>query len=580
MDAKTAEWLAENRFVSEDAVFGTTLADFVRQIPIPDLLDRIEASRRKIFLQFLNRENGCYFNNRKYGVEDINPFGRTIDAKETPKLSLRMFITDCFTHRVMKDVCKKLVSEENRAIRDISYISIGSNKIFLTSLGINLVLAEDVVHDDRSILITSRSTNAAETYGTHYLSASVIEGVSVSDYDEYQDVVSLTLAVERGMIEELKVTRDYWQANSLRFYDLFVNRDNLEIGITCSVDLRKEFRLESDIVSLHGKDQELEIADKQVVKLSELESFIHNNREALLSQALYTLCSYLEASGVLMIERYHTAALRRQAFIRSKRGRDEPCGDLYVDGKDFIAVIDGATPKGNRLWNGKPGDVFVSEVLGEAIAKLPPKIDAAVAVEELNRAVGSQYRRFGLDFDALEPEERLQASVVIFSAARREVWSFGYCMLRINQRTYHEEKQGDRMLADLRAFCIEAAELENGGALPPTEGDPGREMILPFLKKHTLFANSDKSFGYDEITGGKIRSNRVKVYKVQPGDHVVLASDGYPMLFDTLEKTEKYLLKCLKEDPACVGVLRGTKGLENGSESYDDRCFIGFTVET
>lgn len=578
-DRNLLAWCEGNGFVMEDSVFGTTLASITREIPIPDLPDRIETSRKKVFQQFLNRENGCYFNNKKYGIEDINPFGRTTDAREIPKLELRMFTTDYYTHRVMKDVCKKLVSDHVKAIHEINYSRIGPNKIFLTSLGINLILAEDVMHSDQSILITSRSTNSAETYQQRNISLSVIEGVSISDYDEYQDVVSLSLAAERGLIEELNVTKEFYQANSLRFHELFVNRDNLEIGITCSAELRKEYRLRTDILHLRGKDQELEIADKQCIRVSDLEAFIRTNKEAILPQAMYTFCSFLENNGILMIERYHTIAAKKQTYLCSKRGISEPCGDSFVDGDDFLAVIDGATPKGNRLWNGMKGDVFVSAILSEAIRNLPPEIDASSAIKELNQAVRSQYQKFGIDYESLEPEEQLQASVVIYCVARKEIWSFGDCMIRINQRSYRNIKKGDEMLSDLRAFCIEAAELQNTNLALNPEKDYGREQILPFLKQFTLFANTGKSFGYDVINGGRINPDHVKIYQVQPGDHVVLASDGYPKLFDTLEETEQYLSQSLSEDPLCMYKLRGTKGVSEGNTTYDDRCFVGFTVE-
>ena len=578
-DEALTTWCKANNFADMDNVFGSTVENYVEMIPIPDLAERIEASREKIFHQFLNKENGCYFNNKKFGVEDINPFGRTTDIKESAKLEMQMFVTDYFTHRVMKDVCKTLVSEQNRFIREIDYSRIGTNRIFFTSLGINLVLAEDMLHEDRGVLITSRSTNSAETYQQHRWSLSVIEGVSVSDYDEYQDIVSLVLSAERGLIEELKVTKEYYQLNTLRFYELFVNRDNLEMGVTCSVELKKDFRLQTDILPLHGKDQELEIADKRVIKVSDLETFIRINQNDMLPQAMYTLCAYLENNGTLMIDRHQVSVLKKQSFLCSKRGLHEACGDYLVDEKNYIAVIDGATPKGQRLWGGVKGDIFVSGLLGEAIRSLPPMIDAKSAIEVLNHSVEKQYKRFGIDFKSLEPEEQLQASVVIFSVARKEVWSFGDCLIRINKHDYRNIKSGDRMLSDLRAFCIEAAELQHASITNDEEGDFGRSQILPFLKQFTMFANSKKSFGYDVINGGEIFKERVKVYQVKPGDHVVLASDGYPKLFDTLEETEEYLRKCLEEDPACIYKLRGTKGVKKGDMSYDDRCFVGFTVE-
>lgn len=572
-------WCREHDIALQDRVFGGSLADTVAAIPIPGLAEQIERSRRKVFQQFRSRENGCYYNNKKYGVEDINPFARTADAREMPKLEMRMFLTDYYTHRIMKDVCKTLAAEGVRYLQDIDYARIGNNRIFLTSLGVNLLLEEDVLQENRGVLLTSRSTNSAETYQKQSLSLSVIEGVSISDYDEYQRRISLTLAVERGLVEELNVTKELYQPDSVRFYELFVNCDNLEIGITCTVELKREYTILRDVLRRHGKDEELEIADKRKVEFSELESFLRTNREAFLPQALYTLCALMESNGVLMIDRYRRTVLGKQMFLCSKNGIDAPCGDKIVDSKHYLAVIDGATPKGKRLWDGMRGDVFVSLVLERAIESLPPDMDAAGAVEALNEAVGREYARHGLELSQLEPEEQLQASVLIYNVRRREIWSFGDCMLRINQQSYHNIKKGDIMLSDLRAFAVEAAVLRHQSLRDQGGVDYGREQILPFLKQFTLFANANSSFGYDVINGGAIHRDRVKIYGVQPGDHVVLASDGYPRLFDTLEETERYLQQCIEKDPMCINQLRGTKGIAQGNVSYDDRCFLGFTVE-
>ena len=97
-------------------------------------------------------------------------------------------------------------------------------------------------------------------------------------------------------------------------------------------------------------------------------------------------------------------------------------------------------------------------------------------------------------------------------------------------------------------------------------------------KKQILFANTDRPFGYDVINGGAIRAENVKMYGVKTGDHIVLASDGYQVLFGTLAECEQYLRDALREDRACVRKLRGTKGVGPDKESCDDRCSISFVV--
>ena len=58
-----------------------------------------------------------------------------------------------------------------------------------------------------------------------------------------------------------------------------------------------------------------------------------------------------------------------------------------------------------------------------------------------------------------------------------------------------------------------------------------------------------------------------------------MASDGYPVLFDSLSETENYLMQAVEDDSNCVYSLRGTKGIQPGNQSYDDRTYVGFTVK-
>ena len=565
----------QHQFATEDEVFDTTLHDICQKTGIPGLEEMIGESRVRIFNQFLKKENGCYFNNRKYGVADISGFGRTEDMAERPILQMEMFITDYFTHRVMKDVCKKLTKADPGFLSGIDCLHIGPNKILFTSLGVNLILQEA----GGKILMTSRSTNAAETYKQHAYSLSVVEGVSISDYDTYQQSVNIRYAVFRGLLEELGVQENLVRADTLKYYDLFINPVNLEMGLVCSVELKPELTLEKHIIPLYGKDEQLEIAEKRTVDSERLTEYLYNNFAAILPQARYALAVFLDASGIFVLDRMHHSALKNEKSVIPKDGTGGPCGDRYVWGDHFIAVIDGATPKGTMLWDGQKGDTYVAGVAAEAILNLDPEITAEDAISEINRAIRDAYPAHGVAFSTLSPEERLRCSVLIYSEYRHEIWSFGDCPLRINQRNYVTTKEGDAMLAALRAFCIQIERDRRG---PDADEDElsvyGREQILPYLKAYTSLANRNVPFGYDVLDGGEINAKNVKIYAVQKDDCVVMCSDGYPELFDTLEETEAYLGKALKEDPTCIGILRGTKGITPGNISYDDRTYVSFRI--
>ena len=253
---------------------------------------------------------------------------------------------------------------------------------------------------------------------------------------------------------------------------------------------------------------------------------------------------------------------------------NSPSGDFLLATDDYIAVIDGATPKGARLWDKKRGDEFVSAYIGEVIKALPADILAEEAIKIINGKINEAYLKFGTSYMELPPEERLQASLVIYSVKRREIWSFGDCKFRVNEKTYDQTRLADNLLSDLRALYFELYKNEG----KESKGDLGREAIMPFLKEAIKLANTDGEFGYDAINGGPVKPENTLVVPVKEGDFVVLASDGYPELFDTLEETESYLFEALKKDPDCINELRSTKGIVSGNESFDDRTYISFTI--
>ncbi len=579
MTEEQRRWVREH-IANPPALFDMTWEEVYNSLPIPDLRERVEFSRRKVLKQFITHENGCYFNNIKYGVNRINPFGRTEDLSERPILSLELFTTDYYTHRVMKDVCKTLIAENNGFLcKKIDYTNLRYTRIFFTSLGINLLLTEDALKPARKLLLTSRSINAAETYSRYQFSVSVIEGVSRSDYDPFTSNVSLSSAVYRGLMEELGVSEHLLQSDQLRFYDFFVNKANLEMGISCSVELRQSVSLDEHVLNCHGKDENLEISDKHLIEMKKLRQFLFTNLDAFLPQAVYTVCSYLESSGDFVIERYNKSVESKQSFIMSKTGNGTVCGDAVVDTPDYIAVIDGATPKGEKLWDGLPGDVYIAQRISSTIRRMDADLSAEEAIRLINDDIRQAYLENGVAYETLENAERLQASVIIYSVKRHEVWNFGDCLLRINHRSYTNYKKLDTLMSDLRAFFIEAEMIRGTHHYDADGEDTGRACILPFLKEQTVFANTEYSFGYDVIDGGSVNLNHIHVYAVQTGDKVTMSTDGYPKLFDSLEDTERYLEKCIHDDPECLYELRGTKCIQHGNVSYDDRAYISFRVE-
>lgn len=273
--------------------------------------------------------------------------------------------------------------------------------------------------------------------------------------------------------------------------------------------------------------------------------------------------------GISLIEQSCISKYENQAL----------CEDGLYIGPAYIAVVDGVTGKGSLKWPGdRSAGRFARDCLLKAIACLPPGLDAAGAITMLNDCLAK----------ACEPrkelllekrEERPFAAVILYSIKRQEIWSFGDCQCLIDGHFYSHSKRIDDILTEVRCFYNQG-ELKSGKTTDQLiEEDTGRRLILPLLQRQLLFANGEGEYAYDILDGFPIQADRVVIHRIKGSCQVVLASDGYPCLKETLRESEEYLDYVLKNDPLCISIAKGTKGLVRGNVSFDDRTYVRFDVK-
>ncbi len=175
---------------------------------------------------------------------------------------------------------------------------------------------------------------------------------------------------------------------------------------------------------------------------------------------------------------------------------------------------------------------------------------------------------------AAHPEERLTASCIVYSRARNEIWMVGDCQCLVDGVLYENPKPYEAGLAQRRAAVIEA--FLAGGKRTVDDirrDDEGRKAIIPGI----IDTMQNQNRTYAVVDGFDIPMEKVKV--VTPDDRqrqIVLASDGYPFLHDTLEKSEAALSEQLETDPLNIGCFKATKAYIQGNNSFDDRSYIRF----
>lgn len=271
-----------------------------------------------------------------------------------------------------------------------------------------------------------------------------------------------------------------------------------------------------------------------------------------------------------------------EQFLSSKTHQQSDCEDSIFVSESFAAVIDGVTSTSTRKYNDVTPGKACSQLLKKALEGLPYKSTANQAVEFLTSTVYMMYKELRIEEELINlPAERASACIIIYSRFKNEIWMVGDCQCMVDGVCYSNAKPIDSLLSDIRSLFIQT-ELKLGKSHDDIcASDTGREFILPLLERQSVFQNSlnKDEFTYGVIDGFKVPESEIKVIKLSDPKCIILASDGYPRLFDTLVQSERYLKEILQDDPLCFRKFKTTKGLKPGNISFDDRAFLKVGIE-
>ena len=268
--------------------------------------------------------------------------------------------------------------------------------------------------------------------------------------------------------------------------------------------------------------------------------------------------------------------------LQSKTGNPEDCEDTIHTSEHYIAVIDGATSKTERRWEGETGGRRAAAIIDQAFQQMPPDCTARQAANLMTELIHTCYTRFNLiETVQKDPDQRIIASCAAISLLRQEVWLIGDCHLLLGDRYISRQKRIDRMLSEVRALVIEL-ELQKSRTIQQLrEKDKGREFIMPLLKEQALFQNCPTAgpYWFPAIDGFSIPDAGIITLPVpRDVETIVLATDGYPVLQNNLKDAEHILREILDNDPLLFRSYKSTKGMLHGTVSFDDRAYIKVTL--
>ena len=263
-----------------------------------------------------------------------------------------------------------------------------------------------------------------------------------------------------------------------------------------------------------------------------------------------------------------------QSLIAKNPQKKSEDGLVVTD--DFIAVIDGSTSKAKHRYsllmsNGR----YAMKIISRYIRKMPADTSCHQFCLGVTRAVCRHYGKKQLAELAAHPEERMTASVVVFSRLRREIWMIGDCQCLLDGELLENPKPYELILAELRAAKVKELLAAGKTQEQLLTNDEARAAIIPRM----LQEMKGQNVTYSVVDGFRIPEQLVPVITLDFHPHeIVLASDGYPFLCPSLEASEVRLRHQQETDPLNIGDFKATKAFTPGNRSFDDRTYIRFAI--
>ncbi|EZH66666.1 hypothetical protein DH09_12170 [Bacillaceae bacterium JMAK1] len=269
-----------------------------------------------------------------------------------------------------------------------------------------------------------------------------------------------------------------------------------------------------------------------------------------------------------------------ESYQCSKTGDPSDMEDVTVVTESFAAVIDGATNVSGRMIDGSTPGQHASRLVAESIQSLTGHEEIREIIELINRRFIAFYKQYDM-FEAVQkkPYLQLSATMMLYSHHHRKVWAIGDAQCMLNGQHVQNQKVVDQITANARALLVEAEQVMGRTQAQIQEDDQSFELIKPLIQSQYQFQNGHPNhpYSYSVINGFHIHEASIVELIVQRDTTIlILASDGYPKLEDTLEEMEAFLARSIQEDPLCIRTNKSVKGVTNGRISYDDRSYLSY----
>ena len=260
------------------------------------------------------------------------------------------------------------------------------------------------------------------------------------------------------------------------------------------------------------------------------------------------------------------------------QGKGDPaaCEDRLIITPHFIAVIDGATSSA-PLASGKAGGIVAAEAIADTIQSLNPDATAHECITKASQAV---FTATGVWPDA--SQNRPCAAIVVYSAARREIWRVCDCHIRIDGTAYDGEVLVGQIPYTFRSAILRARLALGQTTVTAEQSRPREEsLIRPFVQVQNVFLNNPTDpMGFGAINGLPVPEKFIEVFKVPDAKEIILCSDGFFTPPATLAEGLAELKRLKHEDPLLCHQVNGSRPFPADGDFFDDTTYVRFHQHT
>ena len=215
----------------------------------------------------------------------------------------------------------------------------------------------------------------------------------------------------------------------------------------------------------------------------------------------------------------------------------------------------------------------------KVIEELQPESTLSDFCQAATHRIREVYDQHHINTERLKEhaEERLTSSTVIYSVKKKEIWMVGDCQCLTDGRYFDNPKPMEAGIAAERSVILHKMLSDGKYTIQQLIAhDYGRDLIVWKIVESCKYQN----ILFSVIDGFDIPIEKTKCIDASQCKEIILASDGYPFLYPTLEESEAALSRLLHDDPLCIDLYKATKGLLKGNLSFDDRAYIRFEIPT